>query len=441
MGNLGAGGPKEFELTPRSDLGTLEAMAARRHALDRQLPSDAPMTFATVNEANIVNVLHGGQAREPEAMVRTDLHTIEGPVHPESIGIEVHLGPPERGPWVARDAVRDDDGQPRRDEGGGLRFRTLFRAGLPDPPPRHLYHADDLEIDSKPRIISAERNHDEDGKRVAREHGAVVRDEDGRPSHPNRTAGGTPYDGRIGDTERDRNGEPVTCVVVPLGRGERTIDQQLGRVDKSMTAILDDINDNLEKAGAPAAGIETRDGCERAELSVETVRTRTTAAKVPTITMPTEFESHDHELTERSRALSHLQQWHSQDGPNHGKAVTAAELPRAERETSADFAACELTAQTAALQTATRAGATYKPQANEFNDGLREHWAKQVETRDGLRNFGRATDEATRVCDGGKPARSMESRVPVRGAGRPVGGTPAPAAQAQSQSRASQGDR
>ena len=446
LGNWGAEGPKELEITPRSDLGTLEAVIARRYALDTGLKSDAPMTFATVNEANIVNVSHGGVARKPEAMVRTDLRGGEAA---EKLGFEVRLEEPERGPWVGRIAMHDRAGEVQRDDHGGLKLQTVFQGAVYDPPPRHLYHADDLEIDSKPKLISVEQNHDENGRPVPPKPRAIVRDENGKSCHRNWDADGTPHEGRIGDVQRNRNGDPVMSVVVPLGRDERTIEQQLDRVDRSMNAILDDINDRLEQAGAPPARIETRDECERAELSVEMVDTQTTRARVPTITMPTEFESRNHELTERSRALSHLQQWHSQDGPNHAKAVIAAELPPAKRDASAEFAACELTAQTAALQTVTRAGGTYKPQAKEFNDGLREHWAKQVETRKGLEDFGRATDEATRVCDGNRPTpvrpderqQSRETKIPVRGAGRPVGGTPAPAAQAQSQSRASRVER
>lgn len=163
---------------------------------------------------------------------------------------------------------------------------------------------------------------------------------------------------------------------------------------------------------------------------------------MPTVTLPMSFKSPERELMERSRALAHVHQWHFADGPNHGEARAAAAMPPARRADSAEFAACELTAQTAALQAVTRAGGTYHLQPKAFNHALRPHWAEQVETPGGLEKFGRSADQASRVCDGRQPTRELEREhrravygggpVATRGAGRPVGGAPPLAAPAQS---------
>ena len=429
------------------ELTTLEQLVVRGHVnkVESETGHDiGAMRFGTAKEVAVVNRAHGG-AYEPSDRLRPDAKG-EMPT-----GLTVDLAELCR----ASEAVRDGDGNPKRDARGGIVDHIVARET--ERQPKKLYHIDDLRVDSLPARVWTAQNYDEKGNALMEQDastpsgtpsGTLIRTEDGSPRRTNHDASGNPIDDRVGAIQRDSSGEIVMVAVENLtDREPKGLDWGIQRTEVAIRGVPAEgnrrdrpcINDRLakqnivttEKRGVTSSSFSVEDG-------------------VPTITLPAKFKDKDHELTERARAVAHAEQWTNPDNLNYAYALKAATMKPAERLKSAEYAACELTAQHAAMAAVTRAGGTYQPQPQAANDKLREHWAKQVSTPEGLDRFGRATDIARRVCDGKLPEREqreprsnrasdptedklsqlMQSTKPaVRGQGRPAAGA-APAAPA-----------
>ena len=481
-------------MTNNVELTTLEQVVVRQYAnkfAEKNNGRDiGPMRFGTPKEVAAVNLAHGGNYKpRDEQHLRRDR---DGKL-PQ--GITVDLAKPDDGMFRVSRAVENADGTPKRDARGGVVEEVIERARTTDDPPaperraKTLYHVDDLKVDSRPARVWTAQNHTdkgepvltEDGRPAPTPSGTLVRGEDGKPRMTNHDKNGQPIEDRVGAIQRGADGKAVMVAVEKLGdRAPKGQDWGIEQTRIAIEGVPADpdknrrerpgINQRLADRGIDPIAMETKRGITSAQFSV-------TKEGVPTITLPTKFRDKDHELTERARGVAHAEQWANPKNPNHKEAVAAAKMTPKDRASSPEYAACELTAQHAAMAAVTRSGGTYQPQPAPANEKLREHWAKQVSTPEGLDKFGRATDQATRVCDAKQPARDRgrenranrssdqieeharaqqarggpeQSRsqavadllqgkaVPVRGAGRPAGGAApaAPAAPEKGQKRA-----
>ena len=474
-------------MTRDIELTTLEQVVVRGHVnkVEAETGRDmGPMRFGTTKEVAAVNLAHGGAYKPSD---RQHLRRDQDGNMPG--GVTVDLAKPDDGMFRARETVLDENNNAKRDSRGGVveriveRQRTTNDPAAPERRPKTLYHVDDLRVDSRPGRVWTPQNHDEKGKaliepdaqgndRPARTpSGSLVRTEDGSPRRTNHDASGKSIDDRVGGIQRDAGGEVVMVSVEKLSDREPAGHQWgmeqtevaiRGKAAEGNRRARPGIDQRLAEQGVPPINITTTNqrGVSSSSFSVSD-------DGVPTITHPAKFKNADHELTERTRVVAHAEQWTNPGNPNHDNARKAAVMKPAERQKSPEYAACELTAQHAAMAAVTRAGGTYQPQPKAANEKLREHWAKQVSTPEGLDQFGRSTDMARRVCDGKQPERNrsrerrsnrasdqiedhartqqarsgpqqsrsgdlsdlMQSKPVVRGQGRPAGGA-APAAPA-----------
>ena len=298
----------------------------------------------------------------------------------------------------------------RRDPQGNM--PTGLTVDLAKRRPKTLYHVDDLRVDSRRARVWTAQNYDEKGNalmeqdangnpRAARTPpGTLIRTEDGSPRRTNHDASGEPIDDRVGAIQRDSSGEIVSVAVEKLGdREPRGRDWGIEQTELAIRGVPAEGNRRAR------TGLDQRLAGQCINITTTDKRRVTSSSfsvedGVPTITLPARFKDKNHELTERARAVAHAEQWANRDNPNYDNARAAAPMKPAQRLQSAEYAACELVAQHAAMAAVTRAGGTYQPQRKAANDKLREHWAKQVSDPAGLDQFGRATDQARRVCDG-----------------------------------------
>ena len=485
-------------MTRDIELTTLEQVVVRGYVNKVEAETGreiGAMRFGTTKEVAALNLAHGGAYKPSDRQhLRRDPESGQMPT-----GLTVDLAKPDDGMFRARETVTDENGRPKMDARGGVVERVVERkrdTERGDPPapqrrPKTLYHINDLRVDSRPGRMWTAQNYDEKGNKLVEQDrngneraartpsGSLIRNEDGTPRRTNHDASGKPIDDRVGAIHRDAKGEIVPVAVerlsdrAPSGHDvaiENTEIAVRGKPAEGRQRARLGINDRLAEQGEPQIEFAVaKRGVTSSSFSVEDGK--------PTITLPQKFKDKDHELTERARAVAHAEQWANPANPNHDNARKAAAMKPAERAKSPEHAACELTAQHAAMATVTRAGGTYQPQPKAANDKLREHWAKQVSDPAGLDQFGRATDMARRVCDGKQPERNrsrerrsnrasdqieeharaqqarggpqqsrgnelsglMQSKpVAVRGQGRPTGGAApaAPSAPAKGQQRA-----
>ena len=376
------------EMLARSELPTLEAIPARKYA--EKLAPNVPMTFATPAQVNAVNVAWGGQSRSEAAIVIGNR---------KEKGFAIDVKPPDTGMRTVMREVKDEAGNKVRDSRGLVQREAIEQQGKPrEREPKRLYHIDDLRMDTRPERVWTAQNHDEKGVQCRNVSGAVVRDDKGQ-ALSNRDENGKAIEARIGDKCRDETGKVIDRAVELVGRrSDLTVPLQIGITTQALKAM----SHKLEKDG-PAIQINRDGRGAQASFSVVTKD----GVDVPTVSLPRKFKSPDHELTELARAVSHVQQWKDPSSPNHDSAREAAKLPEKARANSPAYAACELTAQHAALATVTRAGGTFKAQPIAYNDKFRKAWAEQVQSPDGLQAFGDATDQASRVCAGKQPTREL----------------------------------
>ena len=405
-------------MTPAQELGTLEQYAVRlkvdlqtREAADPEINGpEAPesMRFATVKQANAVNLSHGGEHRPNDRqMLRRD-----GEGNPPQ-GFTVDLA--QRSDTVQITKTRTDaQGKaiPLHERGGGVQEEVVERkpANQAARTPKTLYHVDQLKIDTRPARMYCDVNHDAQGQQLLKERngkmvpdnksGATIRDEKGAVRRTNHDENRKPIDDKIGALHRDEKGEFVMTPVVNTRDSQAYGHEQAhSRLETGVTKL----NAQLDTLDQDPIKVVESDKASKAEFSVD-------KKGVATLTVPTKVKDKDRDqhLTDVSRAVAHAEQWGNPENPNHENARKAQAMKPADRAKSAEYAACELSAQSAAMAAVTRAGGTYKPQDKASNDKLREHWAKQVETPEGLQKFGKATDMARRVCDGKAATRSLE---------------------------------
>ena len=409
------------EHRPDNQLGTLQALVIRAYAERYQQQTGQPighMRFGTASQARALNVAYGGE-RSTSGAGNVVKRGAQG------LGFDL-AEPPSDTVSVGRDKV-DKAGNPVLDAGGGVvreyvdvpRDEAKLSARQREAEgPTVLYHINNLHIDKRPDRCGAQANYDENGTKIAErksgrgpaaedalptlKSGDALRDENGKPVM-NHDENGQEIQARVGDIKRGEDGRVIKRAVHQLA--PRQLDPPAQQVENLMAkgGKIDDLRDQLQQEGFEALEIKQSNAqtAQRATFHV----VEKDGKEIPTITLPKGFDtmSDDNKLREVARAVSHVSQFQDAGSPNHDNAREAAKLTPAKQPTSAAYAACELTAQHAAVNVVTRHGGVHQPQAASFNDKMREAWAKQMESPEGLKAFAKATDRATRVAGGLEP--------------------------------------
>ena len=393
-------------MTSGKELSANQSLAARAWAQIQQEGgrdmSRVPMRFGTADQANAVNIAHGHKGQSTAQLVKGGKDAVVQKGLPP-----LDLAAPKKENSTGREDLMGPDGHQAFNDRGDPQFRTLDKKNE-NPgtraPAVKLYHVAELRIAERD-----ERCRPEGGKNYALDKGKVVQvaSKSGEPIFDskgkavmNRDSNGKPVQAKVGAVIHDDKGHASRVPVVAYANHRKDPQQALTAVKQ----MLDTMSvKNQKDAGEP---IPVKENAKLTEARFSTDKN----GKNPVVEVPTKFPNDAAQLTEYARAAAHVTQWADKNNPNHQNAREAAAMPHRKRPTSPQFAACEITAQYAALQTVTRTGQTYEPKSQAVNDQYRKHWVKQMSEPGGVDRFGDATSRATRVCDGKHPTTGQSQQ-------------------------------